>query len=207
VAKSVAVRSLDDLRALARSAREADAWIALVGASLELRSEEWLWHALGLRELAPDAAVIGGRIVDAAGSVCGGAGVFGFDGLAGSPEAGHDARDPGYFATFLKQRSASTVPAALCTFDPALVEGVESLALLAAWLGALAARSGRRVAFSPFLAATTRADAALAASPDEVARFRAAHGDLVPDERFYPRAFGLDRAHAFQLARRAGGRA
>jgi hypothetical protein len=195
-------RTPGDLRALSSRAREKKAWIALLGEGVSVEAKDWAWQALGLRELFPDAAVIGGRILGAQGRVLLGAGHWGFGGLAGSPETGRDRRDPGYCSMLLKQHSSSTVPSGLCAFDPLLLDSVPedaSLGLLDAWLGAAAERAGRRVVYSPFMVA--QGPAPPPASPEEAARFVKKNRDLIPDERFYGRHFRLDQEGAFSLAR------
>lgn len=182
--------------------RGAAAQAARDGALVRLRSDRlepvapsdddaMLWEAVGLFELFPDTAMVGGRIVDANDRVIAGGGYFGFGSGAGSPDDGHDLADPGYHAQAWQQHSVDLVPAALCVVDPALLletldaqpDATIRVAQLGAWLGAQARRLGRRVVYSPFLIGRDLHPAA----PTEVERaaLAACHRDLPAAPRLW----------------------
>ncbi len=111
-------------------------------------TDEWLWEMIGLRESFADAAVVGGRLLDANRLVVGN---------------GRSADDPGSFGTALKQRSVEQIDLRLalldaewlCALDAADFDGLPLDALTAA-LAQRARRDGRRVIFSPFVEAELR---------------------------------------------------
>jgi hypothetical protein len=112
-------------------------------------SDEWIWEMAGLKESFPDAAIIGGRVLDAGRMLA---------------DSGRAADDPGYFGMALKQRSAVTVPLTLAMFDsawllaidPAPFDALDRDALGAA-LAARARDAGARVVVSPFIEAIANA--------------------------------------------------
>jgi len=130
------------LRAWQRAAALAPSVVAF-DTRMTPASDEWIWEMAGLKESFPDAAVIGGRLLDAGGR------------LAGS---GRAADDPGYFGMALKQRSAVSVPlslvmldsAWLLTIDPAPYDAIDRDTFASA-LAARARDAGRRVIVSPFV--------------------------------------------------------
>jgi Glycosyl transferase family 2 len=108
-------------------------------------SDEWIWEMAGLKESFPDAAIIGGRVLDASRMLA---------------DSGRAADDPGYFGIALKQRSAVTVPLALAMFDSAWLLTIDPAPFdaldregLAAALAACARHAGWRVVVSPFVEA------------------------------------------------------
>jgi SAM-dependent methyltransferase len=188
-------------RALAEKAR-----LVLVSDRVEPLDDEWAWEALGVPELYPDAAIVGGRILNDRERVLEGARFFGVEGPCGGPDDGRPAWDPGYFAAALKQRSVSAVPGGFCSLDPALLlETLErsprgiSYAFLEAWLGAQAARSGKRVVYSPYFAARARGGRPFPRLPgeEEAASFLSLHASLVPERRYYSPHLGLAPGRAY----------
>lgn len=182
--------------ALARAADSDVPLVAIADASVEPRTDEWLWEMIGLKEAFPDAAMIGGRILDRTLRVLAGAQVFGYAGSIGSPDAGRGGADPGYFGSALKQRSASAVDARLCAVDPRFVRALaaagetqpDNIEALGPWLGVRAIERGTRVIFSPFVEATTDRRPG-APGPMELMNAPA-------DTRYYHRL--LSRTQAFQ---------
>jgi hypothetical protein len=71
--------------------------------------------------------------------------------------------------------------------------------MLGAWVGAWALRNNKRVIYSPYLSALSSIDWDALAIPAEMAKFREMNADLMPDNRFYPEAFGMNAATAYRL--------
>ena len=128
--------------------------VALADARVAIDGDEWLWELSGLFESFPDAAVIGGRLLDSHGRVISAAASFGD--RVDSPDRGRSEHDPGYFGTALKQRSTDVVSGALCGFasDVIAITSVDSCttpdeASVLVAMEALGRK--RRVIFSPFI--------------------------------------------------------
>jgi hypothetical protein len=182
-----------DLLPLAQAAQAAGALLRLLWDQVEpvapAPDDGMLWEAIGLVELFPDTAMIGGRIVDARDRIRQAGGYFGYGRGCDGPDAGRRLDEPGYQAQSWQQHSVSAVSAALAVLDPALlIATIEahrglplSLAYLGAWCGAQARRTGRRVVYSPFLIGRSAADWDTRVGEPERAAFRARHGDLMPD--------------------------
>jgi glycosyltransferase involved in cell wall biosynthesis len=132
------------LRAWQRAATAAPA-VAVLDTRVTPTSDEWLWEMAGLKESFPDAAIVGGRLIDRRRMLV---------------DNGRAADDPGYFGTALKQRTGATVPmqlvlldsAWLTTIDPDACHALEGPALAAA-LAQHARAAGLRVVVSPFIEA------------------------------------------------------
>jgi glycosyltransferase involved in cell wall biosynthesis len=146
---------------LLRAASAPAGFVALVGDVIPL-SDEWLWEMAGLFEAFEDAVVAGGRTLDDEDRVVTGAGRL-RDGKLEWLDRGRHRRDPGYFGTALKQRSADAVDTAFCGLRCSFLlrlarslgpgAGFEALTRLAA----TAARdAGARLIYSPFIEARTR---------------------------------------------------
>jgi hypothetical protein len=133
------------LRAWQRAATTAPHVVAF-DTRLILASDEAIWEMAGLRESFPDAAIVGGRLLDASRLIA---------------DTGRSADDPGYFGTALKQRTVERVDLRLAlldakwlgSLDPAPYDAM-TLDELSSALAAAARRSGRRVIASPFIEAT-----------------------------------------------------
>jgi glycosyltransferase involved in cell wall biosynthesis len=129
---------------------------------VDLRRPGWLWEAIGLLELHPDAAAVCGRLVDTMGTIVDGAGVALPGGGWASPLAGRSVDDAGPFALAVKPHTIDVVETQLLVADrAALLDALATLPAATPWLDAgaelgraLAARS-RRVVFCPTLEATT----------------------------------------------------
>ncbi|MGA8029058.1 MAG: glycosyltransferase [Bryobacteraceae bacterium] len=186
-----------------------DGLVCLHAEDFETDRPDWAWEAVGLMELHGDVVMAGGRIRNRRGIVTTAGCCLGFDGDCGSPDEGRVEIDPGYFTQILKQRSVSAVSTQFAlvraSFLRELLErGMHpkaSLAFLGAWAGAHALRSGKRVVYSPFLGGVSDIDwEKLTGAPEREIFRRVNGGDIIPDHRFYPRYFGLERGSAYQLA-------
>jgi hypothetical protein len=136
------------LRVWQRAAASAPA-VAVLDTRVAPVSDEWLWEMAGLRESFADAAIVGGRLLDANRMLV---------------DSRRSADDPGSFGTALKQRSTDRVSLRIAlldsewlrSIDPAPYDSLDPLDLdaLSAPLADHARRARRRVVFSPFIEAT-----------------------------------------------------
>ena len=135
------------VRAWQRAAADATAVVSF-DTRLVPASDEWLWELTGLRESFGDAAIVGGRLLDADRLIVG---------------SGRSADDPGAFGTALKQRTVEQVDLRLALFDAEWLRGLDAAGLDGLTLDALSAelarrahRDRRRVIASPFVEAALR---------------------------------------------------
>lgn len=145
-------------------------------------NDEWRSEAEAMFVLFPDCAIVGGRIHD--NSIISEAGyVFGYEKGIGCPDTGRAVNDSGYFVQMWKPRSVAAVSSRHCIVDRQfLSECLASMPndirvpLLGPWLGALAAKSGRRVIYTPFIEAVAFENVRL--SDADIQRFNGMFGDL-----------------------------
>jgi hypothetical protein len=184
--------ALAPLIAPAREAAAAGALVRLLhpGVAPAADADAMLWEAVGLFELFPDTAMVGGRILDGAGRIRTARAYFGHGHACDSPDAGLPADDPGYQALLWQQQSVSAVSAGHAVIDPELLRatlaahpGLPLTAeFLGAWCGAQARRTRRRVVYSPFLVAVAPSEPdPLRVTRAESLMFAERHGDLIPD--------------------------
>ena len=181
-------------------------WVCLVSDALKMDRDDWLSEALGLFERFPDAVMVGGRIRDDKGLILTGGCVLGFGRGCDCPDRGRPAIDPGYFTQMAKQRSVSAVSAQFAVLRADTLREVTekspsdaTVAMLGAWVGAWALRNNKRVIYSPHLSAVSSIDWDALATPAEIKKFREINDDLMPDNRFYPEAFGMQPSTAYRL--------
>jgi glycosyltransferase involved in cell wall biosynthesis len=195
-------RLLDDLT------DEDEALVCLVVDDLQIHRRDWLWDALGIMELHPDTMMVGGRVLDQNNVIQSAGYVLGFGGDCACPDRGRPAVDPGYFTQVLKQRSVSAVSSRFTVFTAGslrqlLDSGIPALAtipFLGAWAGAYALRKKKRVAYSPYLSAVSELDWDALPNAEERELFREVNIDILPDQRFYPRYFGLQPDAPYTLS-------
>jgi glycosyltransferase involved in cell wall biosynthesis len=169
--------------------------------------DEWRWDASGLLELFTDAVMVGGTLHDGT-NVVDGPRTFGFGNGYDCPDRGRQLADPGYSAMMWKAHSVSAVSSGHCVVRsdflrhvmPTLIAEKVSLTMLGPWLGALAAREGKRVLFSPFMRAKTVVVPEDMASENESAHFLSCFWSLIPEVRFYSPRLGLTRETAYAPA-------
>jgi len=174
--------------------------VCLVSEDLEIDRDDWLWDAVSLFEKHPDTVMVGGRIRNS-GAIVSASLVLGFEDGAGCPDAGRSAIDPGYFAQMWKQRSVSAVSSQFAVIRASFLRDLPanaSLPFLGAWAGAAALRLGKRIVYSPFLSAVSNLDWNALVTDQERDAFRTAHGDILPDVRYYSRYLGLSRESAYK---------
>lgn len=196
-----------ELLPLAREMADRDGFIQFVGADVEVDNPQWPGEALGLFELHPDTAMIGGRIRNRQGIITDAGHYFGFGGACGCPDRGRSSSDSGYFMQMWKQRSVSAVStqfAVVCA--KFLLEFLgehrhpASLAFLGAWAGAHALRVGRRVVYSPFVSGISDVDWETLVTGSERSLFANANRDIIPDRRFYSPHLSLDEPFRLSTA-------
>ena len=174
-------------------------------------SDTWLLEAQAIFELFPDAVAVGGPLYDQAGEVIAAGIYFGFGNGVDSPDCGRGRHDPGYFAQMWKQHSVSAVRMHHAVVDgafllDALISGriapEAPLSLLGEWIGATALRWGKRVVYSPFLAAEASSRYRDTHSAGDLLEFLRVNLALFPDHRFYSQYLDLRREHAYRPATR-----
>ncbi len=173
---------------------------------VRLTQPHWPWEVLGLSELYPDTVMIGGWLLDPQERTIDAPRVLGFCGLFGCPDRGRRLSNPGYSAWMWKQRSVSGVSTHLCAIDAQFLrqvitefrEAPISWFFLGAWAAACARRWGKRIVYSPFLRGRSDFDLDSHVSHEEAAAFAEICADVMPDDRFYSRHFGLLPDQAYQ---------
>ncbi len=193
------------LKEIADSQRKRGALIHLILEDIELSSDEWAWEAIGLLEIHPDAVMVGGRVLNERNLVVSAGEYFGFGGVLGCPDLGRTSYDPGYFAQMFKHRSVSSVPAIFSVIDADFLSDLLnqeyapaiSIPFLGAWAGALAARTGKRIIYSPFLTAKSRTRWEMMTGKEEKAAFLRLNRDLIPETRFLSRTLSLDPSNPY----------
>jgi hypothetical protein len=189
---------------LSDTAAQSD-YVCFLGEDVSIQNPDWLWEALGLFELFPDAIMIGGRIWNEAGVVVEADQHFGFAGPCGCPNRGRSGSDPGYFAQMWKQRSVSAVSLQLAAIESRYllkvlcqVPAAASIAFGGAWIGAEAIRDHRRVIYSPFLSGISDTNWESFVTPEERKAFLRMNADIIPDRRYYPKPFSLQKGFALE---------
>lgn len=172
-------------------------------------NDGWAWEASGVFDVHADAVACTPRILDHTGLLANAGEHFGFDGIVGPPDRGRSPVDSGYHGWAFCQRTVSAVSPDfhVCRADflqQALpqIPDVASRSLFGAWLGAIAARSKRRIVYTPLLLAQYNGSSPSLRQPshEEVFEFLSRHHDLVTDDRYYPRFLQLQRGRGFDLA-------
>jgi hypothetical protein len=202
---NVALSITSEVAALEKPTREmahADGFLVFMDDAMEIDratgSAQWAWDALGLFELHSDIVMVGSRIRNRKGIITDAGRYFGYGGACGCPNRGRSVLDPGYFTQMWKQRSVSAVSTQFAVVKASfLLDLLESLPsgasvpFLGAWAGAQAARTGKRVVYSPFLSAVSDLDWESLVGRDEEKLFAEVNKDLIPDRRFYSRHLSL----------------
>jgi Glycosyl transferase family 2/Methyltransferase domain len=185
---------LSELSDLIRGQAEPGALVQLVAAGVELEGDEWPWEAIALMELHPDTAMVAGRVFDQTNRIVAAGEYFGFGGDCGCPDVGRAVHDPGYFAQMWSQRSVSAASTILTIADSNFLDDAldatpadATLRFFGAWAGAYAARTQRRVVYSPHISGRGRLDRAAwdrEITSEERAAFTQQNADLIPELRF-----------------------
>jgi len=189
---------LVQLQKLAREAAASTRLVHLLFADTHPDNDEWAWEAIGQLELHRDAVGVGGRLYDNMTIIDGGQ-FLGFGSGCDSPDRGRAVADPGYAAQLWKQRSVSAVSVQHAVFaadflDKAIGRAIQfdaPIAHLSAWIGGYAAKTGRRMIYSPFFSAQTNFNIADQVSLQEKGVFLSAHAELLPERRLRSPDFGI----------------
>jgi hypothetical protein len=104
-----------------------------------------------------------------------------------------------------KQRSVSAVSLQLAAIDSQYllkvlcqVPAAASIAFGGAWIGAEAIRDHRRVIYSPFLSGISDTNWESFVTPEERKAFLRMNADIIPDRRYYPKPFSLQKGFALE---------
>lgn len=188
---------------IAEHAAERGFFVEFVGEDVRIEGD-WRKHALAVFELHPEVVMIGGRIRNSRDVILEAGRHFGYGGVCGCPDRGRTFSEPGYFAHLWKQRSVSAVATQFAVIRASfLCEALRhapesaSIAFLGAWAGAQAMRTGRHIAYSPWLSGVSELDWQTLISAEEQELFARANHDLIPDRRFYSPNLSLERPFAF----------
>ena len=207
------------LARVAARAAESGRLLHILWHDTRIVDDVWALEAIGLFELFPDTAMVGGRLHQNGRIVDAGA-YFGFGRGCDAPDRGQlfdesGAPRPGMEAAFGQRRPIRPLRARLSvcrsTRSARSSRCGTSLGQLGAWLGAAARRQERRVIYTPFLSAMPAVDRAGDVPAVLRRAFRTAHGDLMPDALLWPPHVGLTRGRPFRsigpdaASRRSGG--
>ncbi|MGY4350480.1 glycosyltransferase involved in cell wall biosynthesis [Bradyrhizobium sp. GM7.3] len=166
--------------------------------------DEWRWDAMALLELFADAVMVGGMLDDSS-AIVDGPRVFGYGDGCGCPDQGRALTDPGYGARIWKAHTVSAVSTAHFVVRTSFLKQclgelqreAVAIGMLGPWLGAMAAETGKRVVYSPFMRARVeRADAAVV-SGSGTAHWLSRFWSLIPETRFYSPRLGLTPETAY----------
>lgn len=146
----------------ARSVAEQDGFAYFIGRDVQVDHANWQWEALGITELHPDTVIVGGLIRNSQGQIVEAGLELDSAGVWANPHYGKPNNDPGYFGQIWKQRSVGAVSTSFAAMKARFLLEVlahlppdPSLELLGARAGAYAAKTGRRVVYTPFLSAVS----------------------------------------------------
>lgn len=197
-----------DLYELLRSELHGSELVRLVSSDVSMSHSEWPWEALTTLELFPDTAMVGGPIYNELGQAVSAGIYFGYGSGLDTPDLLRPKQDPGYFAQMWKQHSVDAMSSRNCVIHaPFLLDALASsnippetpLRMLGEWLGATAARWGKRIVYSPFLAA--EGSGIWSHSSSDESAFRLAHGASIPEARYYSRHLDRTGERPYQLRR------
>ena len=173
---------------MARACAAEGRFVHLLLSGLQIAGMQWASEALGLFELFPDTTMVGGRVHRDGRIVAAGC-QFGRRVGCESPDLGIRLDEPGYFSHHLKPHSVDAVPVWHAVVRAEFLEaalqrlgGVHvTFAVLGAWLGAHARRTGGRVVYSPFLEAEAPTDLQLPTDREGEVLFAAVNADLLEE--------------------------
>nr|MEC6702193.1 glycosyltransferase [Sphingobium sp. SJ10-10] len=196
---------LHQLQALVREAATSSRLVHLLFEETYPDNDEWAWEAIGQLELHSDAVAVGGRIYDKTAIIDGGQ-FLGFGSGCDSPDRGRAMNDPGYAAQLWKQRSVNAVSVQHAVFEADFLEDAighailfdAPIAHLSAWIGGYAAKTGRRIIYSPILSAQTNLDLTDMVSARDKGLFLSVHAELLPERRLRSPDFGIRLGEAYE---------
>jgi len=181
--------------------------VAVISQNVTVK-EDWIWKPDRLLRLHPELALVGARILDDSGLVLSAGQVFGFGGIAGSPDAGRLETEPGPYGIALKPRCVSAPhPWFFVARRTDMVEAFRTLPVqanwpaLGTWLGGVFAETGRRIAFSPHLNAVRKTSEPIDALTPAAESRAFAHRFIrfIPDFRSYSKWYGWTRSETYHV--------
>ena len=180
----------------------ANGLVAFVDDTLTIDGDEWAWEVLGLIERHPDICMVGGRILDRRQRVMSAGFYRGCGKGLACPDVGRRVDNPGYFHQMWKQRTVDAVSPRFCVFAAGFLAGLigdtqqppMTLDELGDAAATHAARTERRVVYSPFLSATS-SESHAGEMPSSIEQ------QLPPGEsRYYSAALDRNVSRAYQPA-------
>jgi hypothetical protein len=168
----------------------------------------WAWESDRLLRLHPETSMAAARILDESGVVLSAGHVFGFGGIAGSPDAGRSETEPGPYGIALKQRCVSAPhPWFFVARRTSLLEGLRALpvqanwATLGTWLGGVFAETGHLIAFSPNLNAVRKTSEPFDALVEAAEARAFAHRFIrfIPDFRWYSKSYCWESGETYNV--------
>ena len=181
--------------------------IAVVSQNVTVK-DGWVWEADRLLRLHPELALIAARILDDSGVVLSAGQVFGFGGIAGSPDAGRSETEPGPYGLALKPHCVSAPhPWFFVARRTNLVEGLRALPVqanwpaLGTWLGGVFAETGRNIGFSPNLNAVRQTSEPIDALVEAAEARAFAHRFIrfIPDFRGYSKSYSWTSGETYTV--------
>jgi glycosyltransferase involved in cell wall biosynthesis len=181
--------------------------VAVISQNVTVK-EGWAWESDRLLRLHPEIAVAAARILDESGVVLSAGQVFGFGGIAGSPDAGRSETEPGPYGIALKPRCVSAPhPWFFVAHRTNLLEGLRALpmqanwATLGTWLGGVFAETRRLIGFSPNLNAVRQTSEPIDALVEaaEARAFAHRFSRFIPDFRWYSKSYRWERGKTYNV--------
>ena len=175
-------------------------------------SRGWLTEAVTQLELNPEAALVGGRVLDRAGRVVRGSPVLGMGNIVGTALRGAFHDDIGYFGLPLTPRNVAAVGdvpwlARREAVHEVIHKSSCSQHYFVTDLCLHLMETGWEIVFSPHITATIASDDLQATTPEpeetaseqRTARLLRQHGHLIRDDPYYSPFASLDPSAAYQI--------
>jgi hypothetical protein len=181
--------------------------VAVISQNVTVK-DGWAWESDRLLRLHPEIAMAAARILDESGVVLSAGQIFGFGGIAGSPDVGRSEAEPGPYGIALKPRCVSAPhPWFFVARRTHLLEGLRGLPVqanwstLGTWLGGVFTETGRLIAFSPNLNAVRQTSEPIDALVEAAEARAFAHRFIrfIPDFRWYSKSYRWERDDTYNL--------
>jgi hypothetical protein len=184
--------------------RSFDNLIVYVPPGLRMQSSDWMLQAAALFALDHKLAIVGGRVLDAAGRVRIGSPVLGMSGMVGTALAGCAANDIGYFGLSLSPRNVVALQGGPWVARPEALAAISARSDVPPDITHLCIRlfhRGWRIAWTPQISAVVEDALAFSRSaPDDAAGDIASqHLEFLANDPYYGRFLSLEPARAYQL--------
>lgn len=185
-------------------------WVMLMSPECLPLTTDFVSECQAVQKAMPDAVLAGGLLQNFQGKVVSAGLAWGMEGLMESPLEGFDAHDYAVgMGSLCFQHCVSSVDARFCMVQVAFLREVLERSgcdladpLLPAWFAAVAREQGKRVLFTPYVAAQIAESTALRYI-DDAARYQFLNefGHWLTSDPYYSRFLGLTRKHAYQAVR------